>query len=73
MSLCIGFGKLDVAGLPAIRAIVQAIDRQAYVVLRLAETAVFFAGTLRLRLVALRAQRNQIAPFLSLPLLAVTL
>jgi len=51
----IGFNDADVAGLAAIRAIVKAVLAQPDVVLRLAETAVFFAFALHFRLVTLRA------------------
>jgi hypothetical protein len=51
-----GVGHADVAGLAAVRTIVHAIDGQPYIVLRLAETAEFFAGALRFRLVTLRTK-----------------
>jgi len=49
-----GVGHADVAGLAAVWTIVHAIYRQPYIVLRLAETAEFFAGALRFWLVTLR-------------------
>jgi len=52
------FGETDVASLATIRAIIQPVDAQAHVIRGLAEAAVLVAGALRLRFVALRADRG---------------
>ena len=51
-----GLHNADVARLAAVRTIIQSIDAKSNVVLRLAETAEFFASALRFRFVALQAQ-----------------
>src|SRR5271154_6326953 len=48
----IGFSDAYVAGLPAIRTVVEAIDAQPDVIGRLAKAAVSIASALRLRFVA---------------------
>src|SRR6185437_10154892 len=66
----ISFGRANVARLAAFRAIVEPVHAEADVLLRLAEAAVFLAGALLLRLIALRtegyhAHRLSAAPRLS--------
>jgi hypothetical protein len=53
--MVIFFRDADVTGLPAIRTIIQPIDAKANIVLRLAEATILLADTLRLGLIALRA------------------
>jgi hypothetical protein len=54
-SVATGVSESYVAGFPAIRTIVKAVYAQANAQLALADGAVLFAGTILLRLVALRA------------------
>jgi hypothetical protein len=49
------FRDLNFAGLPAIRAIILAVDAESDALLPVAIAAVAFAGTLALREIALRA------------------
>src|SRR5215470_4065858 len=51
-SVVIGFSQADIAGFPAIRTIIEAIDAQTDVLLRLAEAAVLVTSAFVLRLVA---------------------
>jgi hypothetical protein len=51
-----GIRKSNITGFPAVRAIVQAVHAQADVFQTFANGAVFFAGALVLRLVALTAK-----------------
>jgi hypothetical protein len=55
-SVLIGLSKAHVAGFTAIRTIIQAVHAHANVELRLAETAVLFAGTLLFRFFAYRTK-----------------
>src|SRR5215467_5129132 len=55
-SVLTGLREGYVAGFPAIRAIIQAVHAQVYVVHAFADCAVLFARTVVLRLVALRTQ-----------------
>ena len=54
-SVATAAGKRDVAGFPAIRAVVQTIHAEFHVVLPFADGAVLFAGAALFRQVALRA------------------
>src|SRR5882762_2463718 len=54
-SVDIFFSDADVAGLPAIRTIIQSIHAKANTVLRLAETTILLAGAFCLGLIALQA------------------
>ena len=61
----IGVSKAHVAGLPAVRAIIQAVDAKTHVISRLAEAAVLLASAFGFRFVALRAQSDHFCcPFL---------
>jgi hypothetical protein len=63
----ISFGNGYVAGFPAFGAIIHAVDRQANIVLRLAEAAKLLARALHFRFVALRTQRRSHRRLFTLP------
>jgi hypothetical protein len=56
-----------VASFPAFRAIVHAVDRQANIMLGLAEAAELLARALHFRFVALRTQRRSHRRLFTLP------
>src|SRR5690242_11176710 len=64
-SALIAFGEANVTGFPAVGTIVKSIDAQAHAQLRLAEAAVFLAGTLRLGTITLgtKSHWHHNAPF----------
>jgi hypothetical protein len=57
-SVATGIRKSNITGFPAVRAIIQAVHAEADLFQTLANSAIFFASTIVLRLVALTAKHR---------------